>query len=50
MQYEKRQPSTSRPLRSSKPSLNPYFMDDIGFTLTDLLRSRSAAEEARAAR
>ncbi len=48
MQHEKRQPSAKRPLRSSRPSLNPYFMDDIGFTLTDLLRSRSAAEEARA--
>ncbi|MGP8060424.1 MAG: hypothetical protein ACLP9C_12425 [Acidimicrobiales bacterium] len=36
--------------RSSRASLNPYYVDDVTLTLSDLLRARSVAEEAAAAR
>ena len=27
--------------RTRRPSLNPYYMDDIAFTLADILRDRA---------
>lgn len=26
--------------RSTKPSLNPYYVDDVAMTLTDIMRAR----------
>lgn len=28
--------------RSTKPSLNPYYVDDVAMTLTDIVRARGA--------
>lgn len=28
--------------RSTKPSVNPYYVDDVALTLTDVLRARRA--------
>lgn len=32
--------------RSARPSLNPYFMEEIGLTLADVQRARSGAFES----
>ena len=33
--------------RTRRASLNPYYMDDIAFTLADILRDRAIGRSAR---
>jgi hypothetical protein len=36
--------------RSTKPSLNPYYVDDVAMTLTDIMRARGADRGSVASR
>jgi len=31
--------------RSARPSISPYFVDDIGLTIADIQRARAAAAD-----
>jgi hypothetical protein len=49
-QVSTRRPPQTRTNRSLKPSLSPYFVDDIALTLADVLRARAADVETVAGR
>jgi hypothetical protein len=34
--------------RTQKPSLDPYVLDDVAFTLSDILRARAQSEPSAA--
>lgn len=43
-QVKSTQTANPRTPRSTRASLNPYYVDDVTFTLSDLLRARSVVE------
>lgn len=42
--HHKMRTATERKMieRSTKPSLNPYYVDDVAMTLTDIVQARGA--------
>ena len=44
MHHTRTRPATRTAHRTQKPSLDPYVLDDVAFTLSDILRARAQSE------
>ena len=44
MHHTRTRPATRTAHRTQKPSLDPYVLDDVAFTLSDILRARAQSD------
>ena len=44
MHHTRTRSATRTAHRTQKPSLDPYVLDDVAFTLSDILRARGQSE------